>query len=122
MCVCEQNRGNGLDMNVIPAWREGITGSGVVVTILDDGLESDHPDLQQNYVSSVFAIIISYCTSVSVNRCATEQHDPIISDAEIFRRNNSEYISLCLNTIAHPGRANKQQLLRLCVVFFFHLR
>ncbi|KAG4065803.1 hypothetical protein HA402_012481, partial [Bradysia odoriphaga] len=43
------NRGNGLDMNVIPAWKEGITGKGIVVTILDDGLESDHPDLQQNY-------------------------------------------------------------------------
>lgn len=38
-------------MNVIPAWREGVTGNGVVVTILDDGLESDHPDLEQNYVS-----------------------------------------------------------------------
>jgi len=46
-----QNRGNGLDMNVMPAWREGITGKGVVVTILDDGLESDHPDLEHNYVS-----------------------------------------------------------------------
>lgn len=46
-----QNRGNGLDMNVIPAWREGITGKGVVVTILDDGLETDHPDLERNYVS-----------------------------------------------------------------------
>lgn len=38
-------------MNVIPAWREGITGKGVVVTILDDGLETDHPDLERNYVS-----------------------------------------------------------------------
>jgi furin len=44
-----QNRGNGLDMNVIPAWREGITGKGIVVTILDDGLETDHPDLEKNY-------------------------------------------------------------------------
>ncbi|XP_061719470.1 furin-like protease 1 isoform X1 [Cydia pomonella] len=43
------NRGGGLDMNVIPAWREGITGRGVVVTILDDGLETDHPDLINNY-------------------------------------------------------------------------
>lgn len=39
-------------MNVIPAWKEGITGKGVVVTILDDGLETDHPDLEQNYVSN----------------------------------------------------------------------
>ncbi|XP_062558769.1 furin-like protease 1 [Armigeres subalbatus] len=43
------NRGNGLDMNVIPAWKDGVTGKGVVVTILDDGLESDHPDLEHNY-------------------------------------------------------------------------
>lgn len=40
-------------MNVIPAWKEGITGKGVVVTILDDGLESDHPDLIANYVSKI---------------------------------------------------------------------
>lgn len=46
-----QNRGSGLDMNVIPAWKEGITGKGIVVTILDDGLEKDHPDLSANYVS-----------------------------------------------------------------------
>lgn len=39
-------------MNVIPAWLEGITGKGAVVTILDDGLEKDHPDLVQNYVSA----------------------------------------------------------------------
>lgn len=41
-------------MNVIPAWQDGITGKGIVVTILDDGLESDHPDLIQNYVSIPF--------------------------------------------------------------------
>jgi subtilisin family serine protease len=49
-----QNRGQGLDMNVQPAWQEGITGVGVVVTILDDGLEKDHPDLFRNYVSRIF--------------------------------------------------------------------
>lgn len=51
MCEIPQNRGSGLDMNVIPAWKEGITGKGIVVTILDDGLEKDHPDLSANYVS-----------------------------------------------------------------------
>lgn len=53
-----QNRGNGLDMNVIPAWKEGITGKGIVVTILDDGLESDHPDLIENYVSEQYRSVI----------------------------------------------------------------
>ncbi|XP_021944042.1 furin-like protease 1, isoforms 1/1-X/2 isoform X2 [Folsomia candida] len=43
------NRGAGLDMNVIEAWNEGITGKGIVVTILDDGLEHDHPDIKSNF-------------------------------------------------------------------------
>ncbi len=45
------NRGaaDGSDMNVQPAWREGYTGRGVVVTILDDGIQYDHPDLSRNY-------------------------------------------------------------------------
>lgn len=45
----------GLDMNVQEAWAEGVTGKGTVVTILDDGLEKDHPDIRRNYVRySVF--------------------------------------------------------------------
>ena len=43
------NRGQGLDMNVQMAWNQNITGRGAVVTILDDGLEKDHPDLVTNY-------------------------------------------------------------------------
>jgi len=38
-------------MNVIDVYqRWGITGRGTVVTILDDGIEKDHPDLVKNYV------------------------------------------------------------------------
>lgn len=40
---------NGFDLNVQAAWKMGYTGKGVVITILDDGLEKDHPDLQANY-------------------------------------------------------------------------
>lgn len=43
------NRGGGLDMNVEAVWDENITGRNVVVTILDDGLEKNHPDLIANY-------------------------------------------------------------------------
>lgn len=43
------NRGGLRDLNVMAAWREGVTGKGVVVTIVDDGLEKDHPDLERNY-------------------------------------------------------------------------
>ncbi|KAK7116541.1 proprotein convertase subtilisin/kexin type 4-like isoform X2 [Littorina saxatilis] len=39
----------GFDMNVIDAWKKGVTGKDIVVSILDDGIERDHPDLQANY-------------------------------------------------------------------------
>ncbi|KRX22108.1 Furin [Trichinella nelsoni] len=43
------NRGKGLDHNVREAWELGYTGKNVVVTILDDGLEWTHPDIEPNY-------------------------------------------------------------------------
>lgn len=33
------------------AWAQGYTGKGIVVSILDDGIEKNHPDLEGNYVS-----------------------------------------------------------------------
>lgn len=41
----------GYDMDVINVWRQGYTGKGIVVTILDDGVQSNHPDLSRNYDS-----------------------------------------------------------------------
>lgn len=51
--VVFQNGGakDGYDMNVAPAWKRGYTGKGVVVSILDDGIQTNHPDLALNYVS-----------------------------------------------------------------------
>jgi len=43
------NRGDKLDMNVQEAWQSGITGKGIVITILDDGVERANPDLIDNY-------------------------------------------------------------------------
>ena len=40
---------DGSDMNVAAAWKLGVTGKGVTVTILDDGIQHNHPDLKQNY-------------------------------------------------------------------------
>ncbi|XP_061825942.1 furin (paired basic amino acid cleaving enzyme) b isoform X1 [Nerophis lumbriciformis] len=37
------------DLNTKVAWAQGYTGKGIVVTILDDGIEKDHPDLISNY-------------------------------------------------------------------------
>ena len=48
-------------MNISGAWRLGFTGKNVVVTILDDGIEKDHPDLIQNYVSIYIYIYSIIC-------------------------------------------------------------
>ena len=39
----------GEDINVMPAWDQGFTGQGVVIGIVDDGLQYEHPDLSPNY-------------------------------------------------------------------------
>jgi len=58
--VASQDGGarDGFDLNVQAAWKMGYTGKGIVITILDDGLEKDHPDLQANYVSICCLILI----------------------------------------------------------------
>ncbi|XP_013360512.1 PREDICTED: proprotein convertase subtilisin/kexin type 4 [Chinchilla lanigera] len=37
------------DLNILQSWGQGLTGRGVVISILDDGIEKDHPDLWANY-------------------------------------------------------------------------
>ncbi len=38
------------DLHVTGAWRMGYNGSGVTVSILDDGIAHNHTDLAANYV------------------------------------------------------------------------
>ncbi|XP_032035053.1 proprotein convertase subtilisin/kexin type 4 [Hylobates moloch] len=37
------------DLSVLQAWSQGLSGQGIVVSVLDDGIEKDHPDLWANY-------------------------------------------------------------------------
>ncbi|MBF0451639.1 MAG: S8 family serine peptidase [Candidatus Magnetomorum sp.] len=37
------------DVHVLPAWDAGISGNGIVIGIVDDGLQHTHPDLSPNY-------------------------------------------------------------------------
>ncbi len=41
----------GVNIKVPLAWARDVTGTGVLIGIVDDGLEIDHPDLQSNYVA-----------------------------------------------------------------------
>jgi subtilisin family serine protease len=45
----ERNAQSTRHMNITGAWAQGYTGKGVVVTVLDDGVERTHPDLVENY-------------------------------------------------------------------------
>ncbi|XP_077985620.1 proprotein convertase subtilisin/kexin type 7-like [Glandiceps talaboti] len=38
-----------MDINVTGIWDNGITGTGVTVSVIDDGLEWDNPDILENY-------------------------------------------------------------------------
>ena len=40
----------GEDANVMGVW-DSFNGSGVVISVIDDGVEHSHPDLSDNYVS-----------------------------------------------------------------------
>ncbi len=39
----------GEDINVAPVWESGNTGQGIVIAIVDDGLNYSHPDVLPNY-------------------------------------------------------------------------
>lgn len=39
----------GLDTNVLGAWNQGWTGSGVIIGIIDDGTQGSHPDLSPGF-------------------------------------------------------------------------
>jgi hypothetical protein len=38
----------GEDINVVPAWNLGYTGAGILVGVIDDGVQMTHPDLRGN--------------------------------------------------------------------------
>jgi hypothetical protein len=39
----------GNDMNISSAWKDGVSGAGVKVAVVDDGLEGMHEDLAENF-------------------------------------------------------------------------
>ncbi|XP_072433688.1 PC3-like endoprotease variant B isoform X1 [Chiloscyllium punctatum] len=63
----------GFDINVMPVWKKNITGSGIVVTIIDDGIDHDHIDLKRNYDPHA---------SFDFNDHFDDQHDPIPEDVD----------------------------------------
>lgn len=51
MFLQHNNVSTGMDINVTGVWERNITGRGVTVVVVDDGVEHTHQDIQSNYVS-----------------------------------------------------------------------
>ena len=39
---------------MIDVWERNITGAGVVVAVVDVGIDPEHPEIQANYVSHIY--------------------------------------------------------------------
>lgn len=50
----------GMDINVTCVWERNITGQGVTVVVVDDGVQHTLQDIQPNYVSSKLPLT-SFC-------------------------------------------------------------
>lgn len=46
-------KNTGFDLNVLDVWKMGITGKGVVIALIDDGVDFSHPDLSGKFVSLI---------------------------------------------------------------------
>ena len=55
----------GEDINVVPAWNMGYTGEGVVVAVIDSGVQFTHPDLLRNISPTLRFNAITGTTNVS---------------------------------------------------------
>ena len=49
-----QNDDVAPSMKVSEAWGAGYSGQNIIIAVLDDGLQTDHPDLAANVVSKYF--------------------------------------------------------------------
>lgn len=69
-----------MDINVTGVWERNITGQGVTVVVVDDGVEHTHQDIQSNYVSHNYQLplTVSFCgqwvVTVSCLLCMNVSH------------------------------------------------
>lgn len=44
--------GSPINVNILDAWRQGYTGQGVTVAVVDDGIDYNHPDIGPNFADT----------------------------------------------------------------------
>lgn len=84
----------GHDINVEPVWEQGITGAGVNVAIVDDGMDHYHEDLRENVA-----------VAGNIDFTATEDEDDIHDPLEHHGTNVSGVVAAEANDIGSRGVA-----------------
>ncbi len=59
---------HGMDVNVTGVWERNITGAGVTVVVVDDGVQHTLADIQPNYVSPSYTQHLNYVALMQGNR------------------------------------------------------
>ena len=84
----------GFDINVEPVWEQGITGQGINVAIVDDGMDHYHEDLRNNVA-----------VAGNIDFTATEDEDDIHDPLEHHGTNVSGVVAADNNDIGARGVA-----------------
>lgn len=83
-------------MNVSALWEKGITGKGVITTLVDDGLDYNSDDLAANFVRFYVHSGLYYANCV----CSTHPALMIITTTPTFRRQSSSMIIMAPAVLA----------------------
>lgn len=85
----------GCDLNVTGAWRQGYTGQGLTLSILDDGFQTTNADLADNYDPSI---------SYSLVRDGQPEDDPSPRlDPPVFSNSHGTYCAGVAAAVANNG-------------------
>ncbi|XP_011409089.2 PREDICTED: neuroendocrine convertase 2-like [Amphimedon queenslandica] len=76
-----------LDLNAEPAWIQGYTGNGILVGVVDDGVEHTHTDLRNNYVST-YSYDFNYNDS-DPSPVGTDSHGTACAGEIVMARDNN---------------------------------
>jgi len=77
----------GHDTNLMPIWAEGVTGEGVTIGIVDNGIEIAHPDLAPN-VSAADSIDIASGSLDPSPRYEGDDHGTFVAGCAVARGGN----------------------------------
>lgn len=89
----------GIDVNVVPAWRQQINGTGIVIAVVDDALQGNHPDLSANFRPDL-SFNFNDNNSDVLPRSSSEKHGTAVAGIMAMRD----------NTIGGVGVAHRSSL------------